>query len=435
VQPFKKGPDYIDPMWLAAAAGRPCHNLDFNTMGAEEIRATFARRTAGADLAVIEGNNGLYDGTDVEGSNSNAAMAKLLGAPVILVVDCAGMARGVAPLLIGYRAFDPEVAFAGVILNNVANPRHEGKLRAAIKRYCDIPVLGAVGRDGRTAHHRAPPGLVPTQESGVAAARLSAVADAVEKAIDLDVLLAVAGRAPVIGATATAGPAPRAPDVKIAVARDSAFGFYYEDDLEALRTAGAELVFFDTMNDAALPPIADGLFIGGGFPETHLAALSANASLKADIRGAIEEGLPAYAECGGLMYLARRIAWKGETGDMVGVIPADVMVHDKPARHGYVRLREPPRAVARRRTGTTAPMEIPAPEFHYSDRAPWKAMPSLPTMCCAPGHRRPPRRFSCSGTCWPLRPPAPHGGQSWARRFVEFVRACKRAAEGRKEAR
>jgi len=366
VQPFKKGPDYIDPMWLAAAAGRPCHNLDFNTMPADEILRTFAARAAGADVAVIEGNNGLYDGIDLEGSNSNAALAKLLAVPVLLVIDCAGMARGIAPLLIGYRAFDADVRFAGVVLNNVANPRHEAKLRAAVERYTDVPVLGAIARSADLHITERHLGLVPAEESGVAAAKLAAAGAIVEESLDLDALVGSAPRSAAADAPPPAPAAARTADVRIAVARDSAFGFYYASDLEALRAAGAELAFFDTLRDATLPA-ADGLIIGGGFPETHLAALSANAALRAAIRRAIEGGLPAYAECGGLMYLARRIAWRGESGDMVGVIPADVVVHERPRGHGYVRLRETAAAPWPRVDAAPAPAEIPAHEFHYSD--------------------------------------------------------------------
>ncbi|WP_316977321.1 cobyrinate a,c-diamide synthase [Shumkonia mesophila] len=425
VQPFKKGPDYIDPMWLAAAAGGPCHNLDFNTMPPEEIRETFARHAAGADIAVIEGNNGLYDGTDLEGSNSNAALAKLLEAPVVLVIDCAGMARGVAPLLMGYVAFDPRVTFAGVVLNNVANPRHESKLRAAIERYTDVRVLGAVPRAADLSIAERHLGLVPTVESGVAAAKLAAAADAVEKAIDLDALLELAGQAPAIAAPAAVAPGPRPAGVTIAVARDSAFGFYYASDLDALRAAGAEVVFFDTLRDQVLPP-ADGLVIGGGFPETHLAALEANAALQESIREAIEGGLPAYAECGGLMYLARRIAWRGESARMVGVIPADVMVHEKPRGHGYVRLRETAAAPWPREGSASVPVEIPAHEFHYSDLGPLEgeavfAYDVLRGHGIDGNHDGLVVKNLLAGYAH-LRHTA---GNPWTRRFVDFVRSCK----------
>ncbi len=366
VQPFKKGPDFIDPMWLSAASGRTCHNLDFNTMPNEENLGLFARHSAGGRVSIIEGNNGLFDGTDVEGGNSNAAMAKLLGAPVVLVVNCAGMARGIAPLLMGYAAFDPELRIGGVILNNVAGQRHEDKLRAAVQRYCDIPVLGAVRRDSSLRIAERHLGLVPTEEWGQAKTQIDAAADAVAGQIDLDALLAMADSAGPVKAKPLAAPAVRPTDVRIGVARDSAFAFYYPGDLEAMSAAGAELVFFNTMRDTALPDV-DGLFVGGGFPETHIAALEANASLREGIRSAIEGGLPAYAECGGLMYLAREIEWQGVRGEMVGVIAADIVVGDKPRGHGYVHLRETDAAPWPHLQGDGPPAEIYAHEFHYSD--------------------------------------------------------------------
>lgn len=427
VQPFKKGPDYIDPMWLGAAAGRPCRNLDFNTMPPDEIHCTFARHAAGADIAVVEGNNGLYDGTDLEGSNSNAAMAKLLGAPVVLVIDCAGMARGVAPLLLGYRTFDPEVRFAGVVLNNVANLRHESKLRAAVERYTDVRVLGTIHRAADLHIAERHLGLVPTVESGVAAAKLETAAAAIEEAVDVDALVGLAAQTPALDAPLVSQTATRSVDVTIAIARDSAFGFYYVDDIEALRAAGANVVFFDTLRDAALPP-ADGLIIGGGFPETHLAALQANAGLQAAIRQAIEGGLPAYAECGGLMYLARRITWRGEVGRMVGVIPADVVVHEKPRGHGYVRLRETTAAPWPRHGAMSVPVEIPAHEFHYSDLGPLEsdavfAYDVLRGHGIDGTHDGFVYRNLLAGYAH-LRHTA---GNPWARRFVDFVRAIKTA--------
>ncbi|MBL6929078.1 MAG: cobyrinate a,c-diamide synthase [Rhodospirillales bacterium] len=366
VQPFKKGPDFIDPMWLSAASARTCHNLDFNTMPNDEILGLFARHSQGARTSVIEGNNGLFDGTDIEGGNSNAAMAKLLGAPVLLVVDCAGMARGVAPLLMGYEAFDADLRIGGVILNNVASTRHETKLRAAVERYCDIPVIGAVRRDHSLRIAERHLGLVPTEEWGQAKTQIDAAADAIAEQIDLDALLAMADVANLVTAPPSAPPTVRPADVRIGVARDSAFAFYYPGDLEAMRAAGAELVTFSPLHDTALPDI-DGLFIGGGFPETHLSALEANASLREEIRNAIENGLPTYAECGGLMYLARNIEWQGMTGEMVGVIPAHIVVGDKPRGHGLVRLRETGAAPWPRLTENDPPVEICAHEFHYSD--------------------------------------------------------------------
>src|SRR5574341_1157384 len=304
VQPFKKGPDYIDPMWLSAAAGRSCRNLDFFLMDRPEIVRTFARHSAGADVSLIEGNKGLYDGLALDGSNSNAALAALLQAPVVLVIDARGMTRGIAPLILGYQAFDRNIRIAGVILNQLGGSRHEAKLRAVIQHYTGVPVLGAVQHDERIAIAERHLGLVPSNEVDGARRRIDEIAAHIAAQVDLDRLLAVSRQAGPLqdGAPAT-GAAGGAP-VRIGIARDAAFGFYYAGDLDALRAAGAELVSFDALHAEHLPPV-DGLFIGGGFPETQMEALAANTSLRRELHDAIESGMPAYAECGGLMYLAR----------------------------------------------------------------------------------------------------------------------------------
>lgn len=362
VQPFKKGPDYIDPMWLARAAGRPCYNLDFYVQGPEEIRASFIAHAAVADLALIEGNKGLYDGLDLDGSNSNAALAKLLATPVVLVLDTRGVIRGIAPLLLGYQAFDRDIRIAGVILNNVGGPRHEAKLRAVVEHYTDLPVLGAVHHDPDISILERHLGLVPANEAIASDAQVARVAKRIAAQVDLDRLLEVAETPPLAPvALPLETPAPALPPVRIAIARDRAFGFYYADDLEALEASGAILLPFDALSDARLPE-ADALFIGGGFPESFAAELSANRTLRAAIREAIEDGLPTYAECGGLMYLARSLHTQGQTHEMVGVIPGDVVVHGRPVGRGYVRLRETlahPWQPARSE-------EIFAHEFHYS---------------------------------------------------------------------
>ncbi|HEX9625753.1 MAG TPA: cobyrinate a,c-diamide synthase [Acidiferrobacterales bacterium] len=391
VQPFKKGPDYIDPMWLTLAAGRSCHNLDFYLQGHDEILRGFARHAHGAGISLIEGNKGLYDGLDLDGSNSNAALARLLHAPVILVIDARGMTRGIAPLILGYQAFDPAIRIAGVILNQLGGSRHERKLRAVIEHYTDVPVLGAVHHDERLAIVERHLGLMPSNEASRANAKIDAIAGLIAGQVDLDRVLAIAAAAGELAGTGAAkedaltpkdaltpfplpkgegakealtpSPLPRGEGglVKIGIARDAAFAFYYPDDLEALRAHGAELVAFDTLRDAHLPPV-DGLFIGGGFPEVHIEALAANAGLRGEIRTAIEAGMPVYAECGGLMYLSRSLRWGERHGEMVGAIPADTVMHDRPQGRGYVRLRE---------TGAgpwpgNAPDEIRAHEFHYS---------------------------------------------------------------------
>ena len=419
VQTFKKGPDYIDPIWLAAASARPCYNLDFHLMGHEEIGAVFARRARGADTCLIEGNKGLYDGLDLDGGNSNAALAKLLGVPVVLVLDARGMTRGIAPLILGYQAFDPQIRIAGVILNRLGGRRHEAKLRAVIEHYTDVPVLGAVHEQPALAIVERHLGLIPANESDAAQARIEDIAGAVAAQVDVGRVIE-AGEGARIRFAAQQPGAARSASVRIALARYRAFGFYYADDLEALSVAGAQLVPFDALADERLPA-ADGLFIGGGFPECFCAELEGNASLRASIRRAIEGGMPAYAECGGLMYLARSLTWKGERREMVGAIPADVVMHERPVGRGYVRLAE---------TGASpwpgpAPVgEIAAHEFHYSSLLNLPADTRFAYRVLrghgADGNRDGIVVGNLLASYTHLRSTACYG---WAERFVAFVRA------------
>ena len=419
VQVFKKGPDYIDPVWHSQASGRPCYNLDFHLMQRPEIDALYARHAARADIALIEGNKGLFDGMDLEGSDSNAALAKQLRAPVVLVIDCQGITRGVAPLLMGYQAFDPAVRIAGVILNKVAGPRHEAKLRAAVAHYTDIPVLGAVHRDARLAIVERHLGLIPGNESAEAEARIEAIAAQVAAQVDLATLLAVADTAappPSPSLTAETTP-PAGRPLRIGIAKDAAFGFYYNEDLDALASQ-AELVPIDTLHDSRLPEI-DGLIIGGGFPEVFIDALAGNATLRTEIRRAIEAGLPVYAECGGLMYLSRSIAWQGRRGEMVGIVPGDAVMGERPVGRGYASVRS---------TGacawlTDAGQNLPAHEFHYSHL---ENLPDAPSYAYAitRGHGMDGRHDGIvyknllASYCH-FRGAGPGG---WINRFVDFAR-------------
>jgi cobyrinic acid a,c-diamide synthase len=442
VQSFKKGPDYIDPMWLARGSGRPCYNLDFNTQSEAEIRALFARHARPADLALIEGNKGLHDGVDPEGSDSSAALAKLLRAPVVLVIDAAGITRGVAPLVLGYQVFDRDVAIQGAILNRVASARQEGKLRQALERYTDVPVIGAIGRDPALVVRERHLGLTTPDETAALDERIGRLRLTVERGVDLDRLVEIARNAPapwLAGSDAADGlpggemPALARPDLRIAVARDTAFGFYYPDDLEALEKAGAELVFFNALRDARLPE-ADGLFIGGGFPETQMATLAANQELKARIRQAAQGGLPIYAECGGLMYLTRSIAWGEQVHEMVGFIPADTVMHATPQGRGLVVLEETgaspwPSADKSAAAGS----RIPAHEFHHAalerlDPATRFAYRVIRGHGIDGRHDGIVKGNMLAGFCH-LRSTARSG--YWVRQFVAFVRARKNAARSR----
>ncbi|MGB5207578.1 MAG: cobyrinate a,c-diamide synthase [Azonexus sp.] len=363
VQPFKKGPDYIDPMWLSLAAGHPCRNLDLYLMDVPDVVDTFARHTS--EVTLVEGNKGLYDGLSLDGSNSNAALAKLLDLPVFLVIDARGMTRGIAPLILGYQAFDKDIQIAGVILNQLGGSRHESKLREVIEHYTDVPVVGAIQYDERLSIIERHLGLMPSNESIAASAKVKQIGDAIAEQVDLDKLLTLSQKeqAPVPAKACAFPPSVGGKRVRIGIARDRAFGFYYADDLDALEAAGATLVPFDTLNDPHLPEV-DALYIGGGFPEACAIELEANTALRSEIRQVIDKGMPVYAECGGMMYLSRSIAFQGRSYEMVGAIPGDVKMHAKPVGRGYVHLREDPEHPWPRQDSPAT--QIRAHEFHYS---------------------------------------------------------------------
>ena len=362
VQGYKKGPDYIDPAWLSKATGAAVYNLDFNTQTQQEIINTYQNHGFNKDVLMVEGNMGLFDDTDPNGLSSNAALAKLLNIPVILVIDCIGTSRGVAPLLMGYQQFDSEINYAGVILNKVANASHEEKLLAAVQNYTDFKVLGVMEKDSKLIIPERHLGLVPANESTQTAEAIDYLATKVKQRIDINALTETTNKPinwPAPGIIPTSMPDE---PVTIAIARDSAFGFYYPDDLEAMQQAGAELVFFDTMKDKQLPK-ADGLFIGGGFPETQMQQLEANSELRSQIKTAIKNGLPTYAECGGLMYLCNSIQWQQQQNQMVGAIPATIQMHRKPQGRGLVKYTETNNSIWPQKAPK---QEYNAHEFHYA---------------------------------------------------------------------
>jgi cobyrinic acid a,c-diamide synthase len=367
VQAFKKGPDYIDPLWLAQATGRPCYNLDPYLSSSEEIRGAVARYSLGADVCLIEGNKGLFDGLALDGSNSNAALGSMLGLPVVLVLDARGMTRGIAPLILGYQAFDQKIRIAGVILNRLGGSRHESKLRAVIEHYTDVPVLGAMQEDNEFGILERHLGLAPSTEFEAAGASIERIASGVEASIDLEQLLKLTESSDSLVQPLIFQPdthlkdAECGADFRVGIIRDRAFCFYYADDLDAFTEAGATIVYIDSLSDSALPEI-DALFIGGGFPEVLASQLVANQAFRKSLCDAVDQGLPCYAECGGLMYLARSITWQGQEFPMVGALPADIVMHQKPVGRGYVHLEETEAAPWPQR-GTSP---VIAHEFHYS---------------------------------------------------------------------
>ncbi|MEO8081533.1 MAG: cobyrinate a,c-diamide synthase [Caldimonas sp.] len=429
VQPFKKGPDYIDPMWLALAAGRPCLNLDPLLMSAGEIASTVSGHGADADLCLFEGNKGLYDGLALDGSNSNAALAKQLGLPVVLVIDARGMTRGIAPLILGYQAFDHAVRIVGVILNQLGGSRHEAKLRAVIEQYTDVPVLGAVQHDVRLELIERHLGLMPDREMDDAVARVQAMGRVIAEQVDLARVLALAGASTEPQARPGRAPVCTPPRersrgaLRIGIARDKAFGFYYPDDLAELQAEGATLVPLDTLADRFLPKL-DGLFIGGGFPELFMSELEANVSLRTELHRAIDDGLPVYAECGGLMYLARTLNWNGRSAQMVGAIPGDAVMHERPVGRGYVQLEESVDFPWPGSPGTAT--QRMAHEFHHSSLE--NLDPSVRTAYrVVRGHGIGDGRDGvCVRNVLASYAHLRHtGGNDWPRRFIAFVRQVR----------
>lgn len=355
VQTFKKGPDYIDPLWLRAASGNGCYNLDPWLQQQDELQATFQRHTAAGTLALVEGTMGLHDGLQSDGSDCNAAIAKLLDLQVVLVVDCRGMHRTIAALVNGIQQFDTDVSFAGVILNRVRSTRHGSKVRVALNDHCDIKVLGELPDCADLGIAEKQLGLVPAPEFGRTEQHVEAVADLVASHCDLPVLFdqvlpAQSGGSTVSSASLSAS--ERA--LRIGIAKDEAFHFYYQDDLDAFEKRGAELLEISPMRDT-LPGDLDGLIIGGGFPERYAADLHKNKTFRHQLRTAIGDGLAVHAECAGLMYLCRSLLLDDSTFDMVGVFAADVKMNEKPLGRGYMKLRR-----------LTDNRGIAAHEFHHS---------------------------------------------------------------------
>ena len=335
VQPFKKGPDYIDPSWLSYAAGRDCRNLDAFMMDKADLIKTFINNSREKEISVVEGAMGLFDGLDLEGSGSTAEVAYMIEAPVILVVNCQRMTRSVAALVNGVVNFDPRIKIGGVILNNVARSRHQNMLTAAIEKYCSVPVIGILPKSNDIQIPDRHLGLVPANEKEELVGRVERLGKLVAENVDIEKLLEIAQNAPELPEAAfLANQEPKKAAVRIGIIRDKVFSFYYPENLEALVSQGAELVYINSLNDSALPSV-DALYIGGGFPEMFARELADNNLLRDDIKKAIEDGLPVYAECGGLMYLGRSIMSEGVSYPMVGALPFDVNMEKKPQGHGY----------------------------------------------------------------------------------------------------
>jgi cobyrinic acid a,c-diamide synthase len=366
VVPFKKGPDYIDAGWLQLAAGRKCYNLDPYLMSQEAIIDSFARRSATVERVIVEGNRGLFDGVSADGGYSTADLALTLNLPVVLVVDCTKITRTVAALVLGCQRFDERLEIRGVILNQIATDRQRLLITEAVEKYTGIPVLGAVPRLKRDIFPMRHLGMVPHQEYGNSGEALAYLADLVVTNIDLARFEEL--MAPLTDTAAGGvrkGP-ELSPAVKIGVLQDAAFQFYYSENLEALEQEGAELIYINAMQDEGLPDI-DGLYIGGGFPETGARELAANTGFRQSIKRAADQGLPIYAECGGLIYLGTSIQMDGEEFPLADVFPIRFGMAKKPQAHGYTTFR------VERKNGFYRMGEVvKGHEFRYSKILEWR---------------------------------------------------------------
>ena len=446
VAPFKKGPDYIDAGWLALAAGRSCYNLDTFLADEAVICESFLARTRKVDIAVIEGNRGLYDGIDIEGKTSTAEISKLFDAPVLLCLDCTKSTRTMAAAVLGLKHFDPDVKIAGAILNRVAGKRHTNILTKSLEHHCGVSVFGAIPKLRSQDFPERHMGLVPSQEHDWAHASIDAAAGIARKYVDLDAVIrsaeaagaaivppANAGESPnaatglgaagesltvratetsdrpggegkredasaaeagtgkvpdtreatetTATATAMPGDGPKdapttgavsagagtgAEKVRIGIVRDSAFQFYYTENIEALEQEGAEIVIISPLADRHMPEV-DGIYMGGGFPETHAAELAENEGFRREFKALADGGLPVYAECGGLMYLGEELVLKEKAYPMTGILPIRFGFSKRPQGHGYTIIR-----VAGENPYFPVGTEIRGHEFRYSSVLEWK---------------------------------------------------------------
>ena len=363
VTPFKKGPDYIDAAWLAQAASGPAYNLDTFLMGSEQVIRSFSRHAAQNGVSLIEGNRGLFDGVNARGEFSTAELAKLLHAPVILIVDCDKVTRTTAAMVLGCLHLDPAVDIRGVILSRVSGSRHAAVIRQSIEPYAGLPVYGTVPRLPDLPFVQRHLGLVPPEEHGSINQALERAQAIARDYLDMPGLIAAARSASPWKIDAF--PRPTWSDktleepIRIGVIRDSAFQFYYQENIEALTDRGAKVVLISALDDKVLPPV-DALYIGGGFPETQAERLTANESFRLSLREAAQAGLPIYAECGGFIYLGESLTIGDQQYPMVGALPVKFGMEKRPQGHGYTTL-----TVDRENPFFPIGRTITGHEFHY----------------------------------------------------------------------
>lgn len=363
VQPFKVGPDYIDPSYHGVAAQWPSRTLDAWMLSETTVLELFARASKWADIALVEGVMGLFDGlSGLDEAGSTAQMAKLLRAPVLLVLDVSRTARSAAAMALGYARLDPDLRLAGIILNRVGGARHRDWTKEAIEGLTGLPVLGALPEARELDLPERHLGLIPLAERPALERFLGKLAPLIEEHVDLDRLMSLASEAPPLTAPPGSLFAMKAqtPEARIAIAQDEAFSFYYADSLDLLTASGAKLIPFSPIHDRALPEGAQGVYLGGGFPELFADRLAANDPMRREVLEAARDGMPIYAECGGLMYLTEEIVdFDGRPFPMVGAIPGRAVMERGRLRIGYVEV-EPLRENLLARPGT----RLRGHEFH-----------------------------------------------------------------------
>jgi len=365
VVPFKKGPDYIDAGWMRLAAGRNCYNPDPFLMSTEVIKASFLAHTEGADLVILEGNRGLYDGVNIEGGYSTAELSLSLNLPILLVVNCTKTTRTVAAMVLGCLKLDERIDIRGVVLNQIGTKRHHSIVTQAVEKYTGLPVLGSVPRMKRDIFPMRHLGVTPHQEYEGSDEAMQLLAETATEHLDLDriqEIMAPIGERKVI---AEKQEPENEKKLRIGVLMDTAFQFYYSENLETLEQTGAELIAINAMEEEILPEL-DGLYIGGGFPETSAKALAANISFRNSVKAAAERGLPIYAECGGLIYLGESIELDGEVYPLAGVFPIRFGMSNKPQAHGYSIFE-----VDKQNPFYERGAEIKGHEFRYSTILEW----------------------------------------------------------------
>lgn len=338
VQPFKSGPDYIDPAFHSFVAGRQSRNLDVWMLGEEKVRQLFVKNAQDADISIVEGVMGLYDGLGTKkDSGSTAHLSKVLSAPVVLVVDARGMSASAAAMVTGFVKYDEAVNIAGVILNNIHGEKHYNLLKEAIERDTQVRCVGYLNTNKSISLESRHLGLVPSVEVEALDDKLNEVARMVSETVDLDKIIELANCAETISEVYTPATPVVDKPVKIGIAKDSAFNFYYQDALDLLEEMGAELVYFSPIKDKELPDGISGVFFGGGFPEVFGSEIEANEAMRQSVKRAIESEMPVYAECGGLMYLCDSIEdLQGDVHKMCGIFPYPSKMTKRLQRFGYV---------------------------------------------------------------------------------------------------